>query len=318
MAVLIAGCGPGPAPANAADSGRLLTLVARQVDTFAEITGRARNNIQETSSARADSPYGNPAVRPRCRTSSRRRSRASISRLRPITAWEFTTAGLTPCARSPSRGSARSPSSRTRSSGRSRRKARIPLLDEQGADTGEQIQGAVTTSSTPTRSSSQQGQRQLSIQGGSPTNPITDADNYWLAARRCATDNLTATTATGSPTRRARGTRSVTPTSQAATADGGQDRHQEGAHAEQRADDGLPVREQRVVHGRQPLHARAERELVGLTSLSAPPADVELRGTRPRVRQRGSEAHLRLLRRQQHVDRRPLQPGEGLGPARCG
>ena len=195
LAVLVAALWSSlPAPANAADGGRLLTLVARQCDTFSEITGnRARNNIQETLvPLGADSPYGNPAISPPVPNIVTPQVESKYQpNCRPITAWEFTTAGAyaSRAFTDPRFGSlsiVKDPVFRTVTT-----KASIPLLDEQGADTGEQIQGAVTLElNSDEIKQLNKGSNSFWIQGGSPTKPITDADNYGFAALRCATDNL--------------------------------------------------------------------------------------------------------------------------------
>jgi hypothetical protein len=197
LAVLIAAAWAAvPASARAEEGSRLVTIVARECDTFAEITGnRARNNIQETLvPLGADSPYGNPAFSPAIPNivSPEVESRFQPA-CRPLDNWEFTLGGnyASPpnAAHDPSFGSlsiVKDPIYRTLTT-----LPTTPLLNEQGAETGEQIQGAVTITLTDEEIKQLNlGANKLWLQGGTPANPITDKANYGFAALRCATDNL--------------------------------------------------------------------------------------------------------------------------------
>ena len=66
----------------------------------------------------------------------------------------------------------------------------MPLLNGSGQSTGETIAGATTIKLTEEQSKLAAQASKLWIQGGTPTQPITDPVTYGFGALRCATDNL--------------------------------------------------------------------------------------------------------------------------------
>ena len=68
--------------------------------------------------------------------------------------------------------------------------ANVPLLSDKGQDTGHTIAGATTIPLTDEQSKLAAQSSKLWIQGGTPTQPITDPVTYGFGALRCATDNL--------------------------------------------------------------------------------------------------------------------------------
>ena len=165
-----------------------MTIVARECDTFAEITGnRARNNIQETLvPLGADSPYGNPAIPAGARTSSSPVSRASTSQTAARSSpWEFTLGtGIMLGEPDPRYGTLSILTDpevfRTLTT-----QSSPALLDERGVATGQQIQGAVTIALTAEELARlNQGRNSLWLQGGTRGN--ADHRRGRLRLRRAA------------------------------------------------------------------------------------------------------------------------------------
>lgn len=148
-------------PVQAARSEAKVTFVARQCPAYADImANRARNNIQESlADPGEDSTYSDgQAVDPGVET------REDPART-PPTGWTFTlgngiggkTDGLTVISGSPV--------------GTARTAASTPLLDAQGRDTGQTLEGATTLTLSDARSQNARRDR-LTVQGGTPSEMV--------------------------------------------------------------------------------------------------------------------------------------------------
>ena len=180
------GGGPDGSPAGATSPSYEVTFAARACPTYTAITAnRARNNLMESlRDLGANTPYsGDQAVtatveatvQPDCT---------------PITNWRFTLGNGIAGQVSGDFGSLsvvsspQSPNPTTLTS--------TPQLDTQGNPTGKQIGGAVTVTLTPTQVQMAD-QHSLWVQGGTPTDPLLDAQfpsTYAFGALRCAIDNV--------------------------------------------------------------------------------------------------------------------------------
>ena len=175
---------------------RLVTIVARECDTFAEITGnRARNNIQETLvPLGADSPYGNPAIVPPIPNVLSPRGREQVPAELPsaVNVGVLARHRHRPASAPPTRASARSRSSptrrfRTRHDGVRHAAAQRAGTRHRRGDPGRGHDHAEPRGDRP----AQPGRHQPVAPGRhargrrSPTRT-----NYGFAALRCATDNL--------------------------------------------------------------------------------------------------------------------------------
>jgi hypothetical protein len=168
-----------------ADSDRYtVTLVARVCPSYPDVmANRGRNNLQESlQDLGKDSVYQtgqpvDPAIEgpndPSCR---------------PLDGWRFTLgdSGDGPKVDHLSTVTAGGPPTAATTT--------VPLLDPAGNPTGRTIAGAVTLRLTQAQVMAAQN-RQLWVQGGTPTDPLLDGlfpGQYGFAALRCAVDNYNA------------------------------------------------------------------------------------------------------------------------------
>jgi len=184
VAGLVVTAAPGPSAQAASPGNYLVTFVARQCPTYADITANlARNNIQESlqnlggntaySAGQPISPSVEQPNQPNCT---------------PLTNWQFTFGnginGQTPGTNLSRVSNPVSPPFVTQAS--------VPLLDTSGNPTGSAIAGAVTTTLTAAQLT-QAEKHQLWLQGGTTTDPLGTANfgnRYAFGALRCAIDNL--------------------------------------------------------------------------------------------------------------------------------
>ncbi len=177
------------APASAADSGdRLVTIAARVCPEYTDITAnKARNNIQESlKDLGRDTPYSSgqlvdaaveDTVQPNCR---------------PIEGWKFTLGrGYRSKASTGPWGSLSIVTSPFDHSIVTRNE--IPLLNPQGFDTGQKLEGAVTVQLTDAEKQLASKNNSLWIQGGLPNDPVLypgTGGAYGFGALRCASDDV--------------------------------------------------------------------------------------------------------------------------------
>ncbi len=176
------------APAsNAASSDRLVTIAARVCPEYTDITAnRARNNIQESlRDLGRDTPYSSgelvdatveDTVQPNCR---------------PIEGWKLTLGrGYRSRASTGPWGSLSIVTSPFDHSIVTRNE--IPLLNSQGSNTGQKLEGAVTIELTEAEKQLASKNSSLWIQGGLPNDPVLypgTGGAYGFGALRCASDN---------------------------------------------------------------------------------------------------------------------------------
>ena len=175
------------APASAATPDRLVTIAARVCPEYTDITAnKARNNIQESlKDLGRDTPYTNgqlvnaaveDTVQPNCR---------------PIEGWKLTLgrafrsrASIGPWGSLSIVTSPFDHSIVTRNE--------IPLLNSQGGNTGQKLEGAVTIELTEAEKLLASKNSSLWIQGGLPNDPVLypgTGGAYGFGAVRCASDN---------------------------------------------------------------------------------------------------------------------------------
>jgi uncharacterized repeat protein (TIGR01451 family) len=187
--VTCVGASATQAQAQGAGSGMLVTFAARVCPTYTDITAnRARNNLQESlRDLGADTPYKpgeaiNPAV-----------EAASQPNCKPLPNWTFTlgTGYITRAVSGPwgalsiVTGPFSDPSIVTQAS--------VPLLDDEGAPTGESIAGATTVELTPQQAAIAARPSSLWAQGGTTADPILNKQypgEYGFGALRCALDDV--------------------------------------------------------------------------------------------------------------------------------
>jgi len=167
---------------------KLVTFVARSCPTYADVTANlARNNIQESlEDLGADTLYtsGQP-IDPDLEA----RGQPNCT---PLSDWRFTLGtGYETRAVSGRWGSlsiVTNPFSTSIVT-----KDETPLLNDQGQNTGKEIEGAVTIELSKKQADLAAQSDSLWVQGGTPDDPVLDKifpDKYGFAALRCAIDNL--------------------------------------------------------------------------------------------------------------------------------
>lgn len=187
LAAVSAG-GAATAAAAPRDSGLLLTVAARSCPTYADITANlARNNIMESlQDLGADTAYRpGEAIDPEVEQSAQ-------PDCTPLPGWRFTLGdnyrtravtgpwGALSIVTNPFDTEATT-------------EDEVALLDPQGLPTGRTIRGATTIRLSP-QEALLASRRSLWIQGGTPTDPILDAEfpgpRYGFGALRCAIDDV--------------------------------------------------------------------------------------------------------------------------------
>ena len=179
---------PSSAGAQVRGTGYKVTIAARHCPEYTDIrANRARNDIQESlEDLGEDTPYtsGQPidpaieaATQPNCT---------------PLPNWRFTLGkGYQSRAVSGPWGSLSIVTDPYNTDIVTR--ADTPLLDANGANTGDTIAGAVTIELTQDQLERAATANSLWLQGGTPTDPILNAvyrGQYGFGALRCAVDNL--------------------------------------------------------------------------------------------------------------------------------
>jgi hypothetical protein len=174
-----------PSPPTA--SGQLVTFAARSCRDYGDIAAnRARNNVQESlRDLGEDTRYlGGDAIRPSTELEQQ-------SRCAPLPEWQFTLGtGYQSRAVTGPWGALSRVTNPFATSIVTR--ARIPLLDVAGRETGETLDGAVTVELTPEQARAATTNR-LWAQGGTPADPVLDRPfpgRYGFGALRCALDNV--------------------------------------------------------------------------------------------------------------------------------
>jgi uncharacterized repeat protein (TIGR01451 family) len=189
VVIACVGASATQAQAQGAASGLFVTFAARVCPTYTDITAnRARNNLQESlRDLGADTPYKpgeaiNPAV-----------EAANQPNCKPLPNWTFTlgTGYITRAVSGPwgalsiVTGPFSAPSIVTQAS--------VPLLDDEGAPTGESIAGATTVELTPQQAAIAAQPGSLWAQGGTTADPILNKQypgEYGFGALRCALDDV--------------------------------------------------------------------------------------------------------------------------------
>ena len=175
-------------PAAYAQQGRLVTIAARSCPAYTDITAnRARNDIMESlKNLGRDTPYGQDGRPLLVDPKTEAEFQKACS---PISNWQFTLGtGYRTRAIDGVWGSLSIVTKPFDTSIVT--KDSVPLLEASGEPSGETIAGATTITLTDDQSKLAADQSKLWIQGGTPTQPITDPVTYGFGALRCATDNL--------------------------------------------------------------------------------------------------------------------------------